>query len=109
MLRYLPAADGSNLEIVTTSMTVVEAPHPGISRPALRWTLSRVKVEPVTDKVAVSAAELLRSAGLHGHGHAIDAVVAAIALAAPRPLAVLTSDPNDLRALCGDQVALIKV
>jgi hypothetical protein len=90
-------------------MTLVETVHPGINRAALRWTLSRVRVEPVTETVALAVSELLRGVGLHGHRHAIDAVVAAVALAVPKPVMVLTSDPDDLRTLCRRRVALVKV
>lgn len=55
------------------------------------------------------AAALLADAGRHGHPHAIDAMVAATAFAAPGPVAVLASDPDDLAALCGGRVTLIKI
>lgn len=55
------------------------------------------------------AATLLTDAGLHGHKHAIDAMLAATALAAPGPTTVLTSGPEDLTALCGTRVTVTKI
>ncbi|WP_198167985.1 hypothetical protein [Herbidospora yilanensis] len=45
----------------------------------------------------------------HGHEYAIDAMLCATALAAPGPVTVLTSDPDDLAALCGGRVIVMKV
>ena len=80
-----------------------------INRPALEWTLSRLVIEPVTEPIALHAAALLADAGLHGHKYAIDAMLGATALAAPGPATVLTSDPEDLTALCGSRITVIKV
>jgi hypothetical protein len=66
-------------------VTLVEVIHPGINRAALDWTFSRLVIEPVTEVLARHAAALLAETGRHGHQHAIDAVVCATALAAPRP------------------------
>lgn len=49
------------------------------------------------------------TAGLHGHKNALDALVAATALASPAPVTVLTSDPEDLLLLCGPGVRVVKV
>lgn len=95
--------------MITSSATLVEVVRPGINRPALEWTLSRLVVEPVTDAVARYAAALLTDAGLRGHKYAIDSVLSATALAAPGPVTVLTSDPEDLTALCGTRATIIKV
>jgi len=55
-------------------------------------------------RVAVSAltGELLGSTGLSGHRRAIDAVVAATALDAERPVVLLTSDPDDMNRLVSE-------
>ncbi len=75
--------------------------------PRLKWALSRVKVEPVTEQAAKAAAELLQGAGLHGHKYAIGATVAEVALRQPKPVALLTSDSDDMTKLCGNQVRII--
>ena len=80
-----------------------------LNRPALEWTLSRVVVEPVTEPIARPATAILAEAGLPGHRHAIDAMLSVTALAAPGPVTVLTSDPEDIATLCGRNVTVIKV
>ncbi len=74
-----------------------------------RRAWSRVVVEPVTEPIARRATAILAEAGLHGHRHAIDAMLSATALAAPGPVTVLTSDPEDIATLCGRNVTVIKV
>lgn len=106
---WLALARADDLRVVTSAATLVEVVHPRINRAAFEWTLSRLVVEPVTDSVARHAAALLADAGLHGHKYAIDAMLSATALAAPGPVTVLTSDPEDLVALCGRRVTVIKV
>lgn len=53
--------------MITSAAVLVEVIHPRINDAALRWTLSRLRVEPVTRAIAQSAPTLLRTAGLHGH------------------------------------------
>ncbi|MDQ1048581.1 type II toxin-antitoxin system VapC family toxin [Streptomyces sp. V4I2] len=106
---WLALARADDLRVITSAATLVEVVHPRINRPALEWTLSRLVVEPVTEPVARHAAALLHGAGLHGHKYAIDAMLSATALAAPAPVTVLTSDPEDLTAMCGGRVTVIKV
>ncbi|MGW4706072.1 PIN domain-containing protein [Streptomyces sp. NPDC004285] len=106
---WLALARANDLRVVTCAATLVEVMHPRINRAALEWTLSRLVVEPVTDAVARRAADLLAGAGLHGHKYAIDAMVAATALAAPGPVTVLTSDPEDLMTLCAGGATVITV
>lgn len=96
-------------DFVIGANTIVEVSHARVNLPRLRWVLSRVKVEPVTEDTAKAAAELLKAAGLHGHKYAIDATVAEMALRQPGPVAVLTSGVDDLAKLCGDRVRLVGV
>ncbi|MFD7502414.1 DNA-binding protein [Streptomyces sp. NPDC059850] len=106
---WLALARADDMRVITSAATLVEVVHPRINRPALEWTLSRIVVEPVTEDVARHAAALLAGAVLHGHKYAIDAMLSATALAAPGPVTVLTSDPEDLTALCGGRVTVIKI
>jgi predicted nucleic acid-binding protein len=106
---WLALARADDLRVIVSATTLVEVVHPRINRPALEWTLSRLVVEPVTELIARHAAALLSDAGLHGHKYAIDAMLDATALAAPGPVTILTSDPEDLAALCGGRVTVIKV
>ncbi|MER5572998.1 DNA-binding protein [Streptomyces sp. NPDC047880] len=96
-------------DLVIGANTIVEVSHARVNMPRLQWALSRVKVEPVTEGAAKASAELLKAAGLHGHKYAIDATVAEVALRQPGPVAVLTSDVDDMARLCGDRVRLIGI
>ncbi|MGV9374260.1 DNA-binding protein [Nonomuraea sp. NPDC003707] len=96
-------------DFVIGANTIVEVSHTRVNMPRLHWALSRVKVEPVTESAAKAAAKLLKGAGLHGHKYAIDATVAEVALRQPGPVAILTSDVDDMARLCGDRVRLIGI
>lgn len=106
---WLALARADDLRVITSAATLVEVVHPRINRPALEWTLSRLVVEPATEAIARHAAAILADAGLHGHKYAMDAMLSATALAAPGPVTILTSDPEDLTALCGRRVTVIKI
>ncbi len=106
---WLALARADDQRVITSAATLVEVVHPCINRPALEWTLSRLVVEPVTDVIARHAATLLSDAGLHGHKYAVDAMLGATALAAPGPVTVLTSCPEDLTILCGTRATVIKI
>ncbi|MGA5217036.1 PIN domain-containing protein [Streptomyces cinereoruber] len=105
---WLALARADDLRVITSAAALVEVVHPRVNRPALERTLSRLVVEPITEPIARHAAALLADAGLHGRKHAIDAMLAATALAAPGPVTILTSDPEDLTALCGRHTTIIK-
>lgn len=81
--EWLTAARDADLPVITSAAVLVEVIHPQINDAALKWTLPRLRVEPVTQALAQSAAGLLRTAGLHGHKYAIDAMLCATALAQP--------------------------
>jgi hypothetical protein len=106
---WLALARADDVRVVTSAATLVEVMHPELKRPALEWTLSRIVVEPVSEAIARRAAALLGDAGLHGHKYAIDAMVSATAFVRPEPVTILTSDPEDLRMLCGRHATLIKL
>jgi predicted nucleic acid-binding protein len=108
-LAWLTTAAREDLRVATSAATVVEVMHPRIKRAALDWTLSRIVVEPVTHEVARRAAGLLARAGLHGHKHAIDAMLSAAALESQPPVFILTSDPDDLAVLSGPAVTIVKI
>lgn len=109
LTAWLAAARAEDERVITSAATLVEVIHPRINRPSFEWVISRISVEPVTAEVARSAGVLLEQAGLHGHKHAIDAMLVATALSAPGPTTILTSDPHDIVALCGNRVHVAKV
>ncbi|MFB4421953.1 type II toxin-antitoxin system VapC family toxin [Streptomyces sp. QL37] len=106
---WLALARADDLRVITSAAILVEVTHPRVNRPALEWTLSRLVVEPVTEEIARHASALLADAGLAGHKYAIDAILGATALASPGQVTVLTSDPEDLTALCGNRITAIKI
>lgn len=97
--EWLTAACDADLPVATSAAVLVEVIHPRINDAALRWTLSLLRVEPVTQALAQSAAALLREAGLHGHKYAIGAMLCATALQHPGRVTILTSDVEDIGLL----------
>lgn len=102
LLSKIEVARTHKTPVVVSAMTVVEAQQRKLRRDQLDWVISRLQVEPVTLDIAKRAVALLRTAGMQGHAHAIDAVVAATALEQRRPVALYTSDPGDLGKLCDE-------
>jgi len=109
LATYAQRAFTNQIPIHVSVLTIVEAAGPKTGLARLRWVLSRLVVEPVVPADAEAAVRLLRDAGLHGHRHAIDATVAAMALRQPGRPVVLTSDPDDWARLCGDRVRVVPV
>jgi predicted nucleic acid-binding protein len=108
MARLAQARIGG-LRVVASAATMVEARNPRMNQARFDWAVSRLVIEPVTENIARAASRLLAVRGLHGHRHAIDAIVAATALAASTPRIVLTSDPEDLAMLCGESVRVVNI
>ncbi|MEU5159778.1 PIN domain-containing protein [Streptomyces sp. NPDC020875] len=107
--EWLAAAEDEDIRVVTSSVTLVEARDPKINQARFDYAVSRVNIVPPTETIARQASKLLAAAGLHGHKYALDAIVAATALASPSPVTVLTSDPEDLLALCRPGIRIVKV
>lgn len=97
-LAHLTVALRQRHRVVVSAVTLTEVLRGGPRDTAVHRTLKRVSVEPVTPAQGRAAGELLGSTGMGGD-NAIDALVAATALAKPGPVVVLTSDPQDLRRL----------
>lgn len=96
---YLDSARKRGARVAVSAITLTEALRGGPRDPAVHRVLSRIIVISVTEGIARRAGELLGATGLSGHRCAIDAVVAATALHAKRPVVLLTSDPDDLNKL----------
>ncbi|WP_320777033.1 PIN domain-containing protein [Streptomyces sp. CRN 30] len=105
--EWLVAARDADMPVVTSAAVLVEVIHPKINDAALKWTLSRLRVEPVTQAVAQTAAALLRGAELHGHKYAIDAMLCATALHQQGRVTVLTSDVEDISLLTAEHPRVI--
>jgi predicted nucleic acid-binding protein len=109
LTAWLVAAEADDLRVVTSSVTLVEARDPKVGQARFDFAVSRVNVVPPTEAVARRASKLLAAAGVHGHKYALDAIVAATALASPSPVTVLTSDPEDLLMLCGGLARVVRI
>lgn len=107
MAARIEASRQAGVPVLVSALTIVEAVHGKTDLARLKWVLSRLRVEPVSQEDSLTAVELLQDAGgLHGHKYAIDALVAALALRAPSPVIVLTSDRDDWSKLCGKRVII---
>lgn len=109
LTEWLAATEAEDLRVVISSVTLVEARNPKTRQARFDHAVSRVNVVPPSEAIARRASRLLAESGLHGHKYALDAIVAATALASPRPVTVLTSDPEDLQQLCDNDVTIVKV
>jgi hypothetical protein len=102
-------AQGNDFRVVVSALTPIEAQDVRTEADRLRWYLSRLRIEPVSEEISMTAIDLLRTQGLHGHKYAIDAVVAATAMSAVKPVLILTSDEDDMAKLCGKAVRVVSV
>nr|WP_202524058.1 PIN domain-containing protein [Kitasatospora sp. SID7827] len=107
MAARIEASRQVGVPVLVSALTIVEAARGKTDLARLKWVLSRLRVEPVSQEDSLTAVALLQDAGgLHGHKYAIDALVAALALRVPAPVIVLTSDRDDWSKLCGKRVII---
>ncbi|WP_405193370.1 PIN domain-containing protein [Streptomyces anulatus] len=107
MITRIEAARRVGVPVLVSALTVVETVYGKTDTARLRWVLSRLQVQDVTQADSLTAVQLLSDAGgLHGHKYAIDALVAAMTLRSPGPVLVMTSDRDDWSKLCGDRVQI---
>ncbi|MEU9186476.1 PIN domain-containing protein [Streptomyces sp. NPDC048484] len=109
VMRLLEQAERDGVDVVMSAATIIEVSYGGVDMTRLNWLLSRIRVEAVTKESARRSAGLLKGAGLPGHKHAIDAMVAEVALRLPGPVVVLTSDADDMVKLCGQRVRVVSL
>jgi len=107
MYSVLEEATANRVPVTISAVTLVEVIHPKINRAALVWSMFRLQVEPVTKELSYLAADLLQTAGKHGHTHALDAIVCATALAAQGHATIYTSDPGDIEALVAGRATVV--
>jgi predicted nucleic acid-binding protein len=96
---YAKAAYRRHSTVVTAASTLSEVLRGTARDASVHRVLSRVEVVPIDQQAGRAAGELLGRAGMSGHRCALDALLAVVALAQPRPAVLLTSDPADLARL----------
>jgi predicted nucleic acid-binding protein len=114
--RHYEAARGREGHVVTAASVIAEVLRGGPRDAKVHRVLSRVTVVPIDKSLGRTAGELIGRAGLSGHRCTIDALLAAVALRLPRPVVLLTGDPDDMARLTDEpgrprveQIAVIRV
>jgi len=115
-LQRLRAAWRRDGTVVTAASTLAEVLRGGPRDAKLHRVLNQISVVPIDKATGRAAGELLGYAGLSGRQRTVDALLAAVALRQPRPVVLLTSDPDDLRQLTdepgrprAERVAVVRV
>lgn len=115
-LEHARAAWRRDAEVMTAASALTEVLRGGPQDDSLHRVLKQITVVPIDKRLGRAAGELLGQTGLTGHKHALDALLAAVALGQARPVLLLTSDPDDLRALTeepdrprAERIAVIRV
>lgn len=110
MYVRLKAAHLDGRRVVTSAAILAETVRGSPRDAGVYRVLGKVVVEPVTRVVGEQAGKLIGSAGL-GTEQAVDAMVAATALAEAGPSLIVTSDVRDLAALVAehDRIAVVHV
>jgi len=95
-------AHDSQTPVIVAASTLTEVLRGGPRDSPVHRVLRRLEVSPIDESKARMAGELLGRVGLSGHDHALDALVAVVALAQPRPVVLLTSDTKDMGRLTNE-------
>jgi len=102
--------------VVTAASTLAEVLRGGAGDARMHRILQRLTVASIDQAAGRKAGELLGAAGPPGHRCAVNAMLAAVALAQPRPALLLTGDPDDMARLTEEpdrakreRIAIIKV
>ncbi len=98
-LARAKVAHARNATVVTAATTLAEVIRGGARDAPVYRALRSVRVLSIHAQDARAAGGLLGRIQLSGHGHALDALVATVALAQPRPVVLLTSDTKDMERL----------
>ena len=85
--------------VVIAASTLAEVLRGGPRDAPVHRALTKVEVISIDAEQARAAGELLGHVALSGHAHALDALIAIIAMAQPRPVLILTSDTKDMERL----------
>jgi predicted nucleic acid-binding protein len=85
--------------VVVAASTLAEVLRGSPRDSRVHRVLRRIDIAPIDMTKARAAGELLGRLRLSGHENALDALVAIVALAQPRPVVLLTSDTEDMTRL----------
>jgi hypothetical protein len=102
ILHWLLASRKAGSTVLASAATLVDGIEPQASQGSFNYGKHLVQVVPVIEDTAATATDMLRAAHLHGHTHALDAIVAATAANTRGQVDILTSDPDDLARLTQD-------
>lgn len=115
-LRRLEAVVQRDADVVTAASALAEVLRGSPRDAKVHRVLKEITIVPIDKALGRTAGELLGRAGLSGHRCTIDALLAAVALGLPRPVVLLTSDPDDMARLTdepdrprAERVAVIQV
>jgi hypothetical protein len=96
---HFEAARRRHGRVVTAASTLAEVLRGGPRDARVHGVLARTTTIAIDKQQGRAAGELLGLTGLSGHRCALDALLAVVALAQPRPVVLLTSDTDDMRRL----------
>jgi predicted nucleic acid-binding protein len=115
-MERLKAAWKRNGQVVTAASALAEVLRGGPRDAKVHRVLSRITVVPIDKTLGRAAGELLGRAQMSGHLCTIDALLAAVALGQPRPVVLLTNDPDDMAQLTdepdrprAERIAVVRV
>jgi hypothetical protein len=110
MYVRLKTAHLDGRRVVTSAAILAETLRGGPRDAGIHRVLNGIAVEPVSRELGARAGTLIGAAGLNST-EAVDAMVAATALAEPGHALIVTSDVPHLSALVAgnDQVAVVQV
>lgn len=86
-------------QVVTAASTLAEVLRGRTEDARIHRILQRVSVASIDKEDGRQAGELLGATGMSGHRCTVDALLAVVALAQPRPVVLVTSDPQDMARL----------
>jgi predicted nucleic acid-binding protein len=77
--------------VIVAAPSLTEVLRGGPRDSPVHRVLRKIEISPIDRTKARAAGELLGRARLSGHSHVLDALVAVVAMAQPRPVVLLTS------------------
>jgi hypothetical protein len=109
MRRRLDYARTSDIPVLITPLTMVEADDGKIREERWGWLLSRLQVADIGKEQGTAARRLRRETGLHGHKYVIDTFLAVVALQQRAAVTLFTSDADDMEKLLADSPHVVVV